>query len=340
MQRDYGAASWTWNTSGLAGGTYQVGVWALQAGSANSYDAYGITTFTLGGDGCVSAGLSPGVAPPQARGALVTFTASSTGCASPQYEFWLLPPGGAWTVVQPYGAGTTWQFDSSRYAAGNLQVGVWARQSSSSSSYDSFFVSTYSISPPAGCVVSALNPSAATPQPVGTALTFTPQQSGCSNQYKFWLLPPGRSWTVVQGYGVGGTWAWNSVGYAPGVYEVGVWEGAASRPSTYESYAITSFALGVLTCTSGAMSGPPPPQASGTAVAFNATSTRCGTPQYEFWLQTPGGGWSVQQGYGAAAWTWSTSGLALGTYQVGIWARQSGSTNAYDAYFIRTYQIG
>jgi hypothetical protein len=47
MQRPYGGASWSWSTAGLASGTYQVGVWARQAGSTNSYDAYFIGTYTL-----------------------------------------------------------------------------------------------------------------------------------------------------------------------------------------------------------------------------------------------------------------------------------------------------
>ena len=120
---------------------------------ANPFLAQGITSFTLGVAGCVAAGLSPGTASPQNRGALVTFTASSTGCAAPQYQFWVLPPGGAWTSVRAYSSGTTWQLDSSKYAAGSLQVGVWAREPGSSSAYDSFFVTTYWISPPAGSVI-------------------------------------------------------------------------------------------------------------------------------------------------------------------------------------------
>jgi hypothetical protein len=47
----------------------------------------------------------------------------------------------------------------------------------------------------------------------------------------------------------------------------------------------------------------------------------------------------VNQGYGGSGWGWNTSGLAPGTYQVGVWAREGGSTNRYDAYFIGTYQI-
>src|SRR5207248_1580602 len=111
MQRDYRATGWTWNTAGLQAGTYQIGVWARQPGSANGYDAYAITTFTLGVGQCGSVGLTPGSPPPQAQGARITFTAAATGCTTPQYQFWILPPGGAWSATQPFSALSTWQLD-------------------------------------------------------------------------------------------------------------------------------------------------------------------------------------------------------------------------------------
>jgi hypothetical protein len=340
-QTAYGGSSWVWNTSGLPSGIYQIGVWARQSGASSSYEAFGITTFSLGVVGCLSAGLSPGVAAPQARGTKVTFTASSTGCGSPQYRFWVLPPGGSWTAVQAYGAGTTWQLDTSLYPAGNFQLGVWARQSGSTSAYDSFFVGSYWISPASGCVVSGLNPSSSSPQGVGATLTFTPQQSGCSQQYRFWLLPPGGSWRAVQAYGVGGTWTWNTTGFAAGTYEVGAWEGSASTPNSYESYAITSFTLGVAGCTSAALApNPAAPQTVGTAVTFTSSSTGCAGAQYEFWLLPPGGTWTAKQPYsGTTTWGWNTTGSAPGVYQVGVWARQAGSSALYDTYFIVTYQL-
>ncbi|HEY6114961.1 MAG TPA: hypothetical protein VI172_03295 [Candidatus Dormibacteraeota bacterium] len=119
-----------------------------------------------------------------------------------------------------------------------------------------------------------------------------------------------------------------------------MWEGSSAAPTRHESYAITSFTLGVATCvTAGAAITPAQPQPPGTGLTVTAGSSRCGTPQYEFWLLAPGGAWTMQRPYGGASWSWSTAGLASGTYQVGVWARQAGSTNSYDAYFIGTYTL-
>lgn len=340
LERDYGGNVWTWDTTGLAPGIYQLGVWARQRGSANEYDAYGFTTYTLGVGGCLTAGLGQNKPPPQVPGTQVTFIASSTGCSSPEYEFWLLRPGRPWAVVQAYSAATSWLFDSATFGSGIFQVGVWVRQAGSETSYDSFFVSSYTIKAAGGCVVSSLNPSAGTPQVAGAAVTFTPQQTGCTKQYKFWLLPHGGSWRVVQSYGVGSHWVWNTSGYAPGVYEVGVWEGSSSKPDHYESYATTTFALTPAGCASANLSsGTTSPQAPGPAINFTATSTGCNAPQYEYWLLPPGGGWTLERGYGNATWSWNTAGLAPGTYQVGAWVRQTGSTAQYDAYFIGTFSL-
>jgi len=340
VERYYGGGSWTWNTRDVNPGIYQLAVWARQRGSGMDYEAYAFTTYTLGVGNCLTAGLAPSVAPPQVVGTQVTFTASSTGCSSPQYEFWLLRPDGAWAVVQAYSPTASWLFDSATYGTGNFQVGVWARQAGSGSRYDRFFVRSYSIHAAGGCVVSALNASAAQPQVVGASVTFAAQQTGCTNKYQFWLLPPGGSWRVVQAYGVASTWTWNTAGYGPGVYEVGVWEGRSTTPDTYETYAITSFTLNTATCVSANLSmSSTSPQAPGPTVTFTASSTGCTSPYYEFWLAPPGGVWTITRAYGGSTWSWNTSGLAPGTYQVGVWARQTGSPAGYDAYFIGTFKL-
>lgn len=340
LQRDWGGDVWTWNTTGLAPGTYQLEVWARQIGSANQYDTYGATTYVLVVSGCQDAALSPSVPAPQVRGTQVTFTGSSSVCSSPQYQFLLVAPGGSWKVVQRYSASATWLLDSSKYASGNFQVGVWVRQAGSSSRYQSYFLTTYWIHAAGGCVVSGLSSSVASPQVAGASVKFTPLQTGCANQYKFWLLPPDGKWRVVQQYGVGGTWTWNTAAYGPGAYQVGVWEGRASTPGSYESFAITTFTLAPDSCASTSLSaGAAPPQTPGTTVTLTASSTGCASPTYEFWVAPSGGAWTIARPYGGATFDWNTSGLAPGLYQVGVWARRAGSTASYEAFFVGSYQL-
>jgi hypothetical protein len=245
MTRDYGAATWIWNTTGLAAGTYEVGVWALQAGSTNTYDAYGITTFVIGAAACTSAGLSPSVAPPQVPGVTVTFTGSSTGCVSPQYQFWLLPPGGAWTIMQVYSATTTWAWNTTGFALGTYQVGLWAKAGASAASYDAFFIRTYQLDV-GMCTSATISAAPASPQLSGTSITFTATAIGCNSpSFEFWELPAGSStWIVVRAFAAGNTFVWNTTGLSNGPYRLGVWVLQNGSSNSYDSYAITTFWVG------------------------------------------------------------------------------------------------
>src|SRR5216683_1300455 len=245
MQRDYGVNTWTWNTTGLVPGIYQLGVWARQPGSTDAYDAYGFTTFAIGIGNCISAGISPNLAPPQAPGATVMFTATSNSCTSPLYQFWLLRPGYSWQVRQPYSAMATWSWDTNTWPLGTYQVGVWVKASASSAAYDSFFIGTFQldIGP---CTSAGISASPASPQAPGATITFTATSTDCATPtYEFWRLPPpGSAWSVAQPYSGIATLSWNTTGLTPGPYRIGVWASQSGSAATYDSYAILTFWVG------------------------------------------------------------------------------------------------
>src|SRR5205814_4681086 len=225
-QTGYGGNAWTWNTTGFAPGVYGVGVWVRNSGSPLSYEAYWLGTFTLAVSRCTSATLGSATASPQAAGTSVTFNASATGCPNASYRFYLLRPGGSWTMQRDYGA-SSWTWSTAGLANGTYQVGVWARQQGSAASYDAFGFDTFVIG--AGSCAVRMSGDVAPPLAPGTTVAFTATSTGCSSspQYQFWLLPPGGSWTVKQAYGASGAWSWSTAGLAPGTYQVGVWARSA-----------------------------------------------------------------------------------------------------------------
>jgi hypothetical protein len=244
VKRDYGSGAWAWDTTGLAPGIYQVGVWARQPGSPSSYDAYGITTFTLGSGNCISAGMTPNLSPPQVPGATVDFTATSNACTSPQYQFRLLPPGGAWTVKRPFGPSATWSWKTTGYAQGTYQYGVWVKQAGSSTAYDAYFVGTFQLAAPsANCTSASISAMPASPQNAGALITFTASSTGCGTapRYEFWEQAPGGLWRVVRPYGPTTTVAWDTTTAGRHLYRFGVWVKDAGSPNGYDSYAQTSF---------------------------------------------------------------------------------------------------
>ena len=147
LRQPYSASTtWTWDTTTWPLGTYQVGVWAKASGSANSYDAYFIGTYQLDVGPCTAAGITASPASPQPANTMITFTASSTGCTAPDYQFWWLPPPGtSWGVRQAYGTATTFVWNSAG-ASGPYRFGVWARQAGSPTSYDSYAIVTFWVS--------------------------------------------------------------------------------------------------------------------------------------------------------------------------------------------------
>jgi hypothetical protein len=77
-------------------------------------------------------------------------------------------------------------------------------------------------------------------------------------------------------------------------------------------------------------------------VTLEAFSTACVSPQYRYMVLAPGTStWVYKTGYTTSAtYVWNTIGAQLGVWQIGIWARESGSTARYNAYAIRTFIIG
>lgn len=152
--------TFTWVTSGKSTGSYRFSVWARDASSPgsggtppNTYDAFSAFQYTLTTSTCT--GMSASSAPPNATtaGTPVTITGAATGCPNPLYEFWLLSPRGAWTLVQPYSSRTTFDWTTTGKAAGSYRFSVWARDASSRgtsgvspNTYDTFSAFQYTLS--------------------------------------------------------------------------------------------------------------------------------------------------------------------------------------------------
>jgi len=70
-----------------------------------------------------------------------------------------------------------------------------------------------------------------------------------------------------------------------------------------------------------------------------AASGGSGTYEYQLWVQNPSTGTWTSSAYSAAPLTWNTTGLATGTYNIQIWARNVGSSAGYEAYTTTTFTL-
>jgi hypothetical protein len=342
--------TFVWHTTGSEPGTYLIGLWVRDAKSANTYDAYALATYSISVAGCSSANVASDVASPQSAGTTVNFSATSTGCSSSTYQWWVRDTTGSWSIVPGYDfahSSATLAWNTTGLGAGTYQVGVWARQAGSATSYDAYSFTTYVVtSGGSGAACQAVNVSAGpgSPSASGSAVTLTATSTGCTNpEYRWWVRDPAGHWATVQNYPGSGTFSWSTSSLAAGTYQLGVWARQSGSSASYEAYSFVTYTLtpNSVPCSSVAIApAVASPQAQGTSITLNAAAAGCGSPEYRFWVARPGEPFAPITAYGPSnAFVWDTSGLGPGTYQVGVWARQSGSGSAYEAYGISTIQL-
>jgi hypothetical protein len=344
-QTAFGGNTWVWNTAGLNGGIYWIGVWARDTGSLARYEAYWIGTYTLWVTPCRSAALStPDVTSWYVvPGSSLHFTASATWCSNPQGRFWLKKPGGVWKMMRDYGA-WTWTWNTKGYPNGTYLVGVWLRQVGSPKTYDAYDIQTYYLGDTPNCSTGlSFQATPGAPQAPGTSVQLFAHSVVCGGLYEFWMKRPGLDWKIFVPYSTNPAATWDTTGYPNGTYEIGVWEKLPGWKPKYLSYNITTYRLDVGQCDAAIISSDlASPQAPGAQITFQGSVADCGTPDLEFWLEpSPGAPWVILRAYAPQApFTLDSTGAPAGQIRIGVWARQPGSNTRYDTYAITSYWLG
>jgi hypothetical protein len=277
-------------------------------------------------------------------GTNVTWTASATcQMASPQYEFWYYQePSGPWVNAAPYGTSSTYAWTVPSGAANGTVYDwqVWVREAGSTSAYETWAGSKFTVGTPATCTsvsTTASPPGGATG---GTMVTLTSSTQGCGNpEYAIYYQPPGGAWTPLQAYSSPSTYTWNTTGAASGTYAFQVWARQIGDSAPYEAYDAFSYTVGG-NCSAVTASTSPAMPATGDPLTITASTTCSGSPTYAYYLLPPGGTWQLAQDYSSSnTYTFNTTGQPTGTYDYQVWARASGSTAAYDSYAASSFAV-
>src|SRR5712692_3375337 len=300
-----------------------VGIWNLNygGGAPELWDALA-THFVA----CTNALISVAPASPQGTGTKATVTAGSSGCASPQYRFWIQDPGRDWSMVKDYSSASTYSWTGTG-APGSYRLEVDVR-ANPNVSYDSTANLTYVLNP---CSGAGLKADQASPQQPGPSIVLTGSAT-CAGaaQYRFWIRPPGGAWGIVQDYGAVATYAWNTSGKPVGSYGLEVDVKNQGATASYETVANLDFALDAPCGKPTLTTTPASPQAVGSVVALTATTGGCPSPLYRFWIQPPGGTWTTVQDYSTVStYGWNTSGRPAGTYQLEVDVKDKSTVASY-----------
>jgi hypothetical protein len=192
---------------------------------------------------CISASLSP-VNPSAAAGTVVTLTARSSGCPSPQYEFWVQYPSGTWNLKQAFGAAATFNWNTAGLTPGTYNVHVWANNlGDSTATFEALGSDQVALT---GCTSAAISPATGTAT-AGSTVVFTASAGGCINPvYEWWLQDPSGIWHLMQPFSFSTTWTWNSAtgGWPKGTYNIHVWANAqGADTSTFEAFGPATYTL-------------------------------------------------------------------------------------------------
>ncbi len=326
-----------WNADFKAG-NYTLQVEIRPVGSTASYITFTSIPFTL--TGCGVPTLAPDLASPRVAGTVVTWTATVTCTGTPQYQFYVKSPAGVWTLAQPWGASDTFVW-TSPITTGAYSVEVWVRNLGANDDlYDNYTLVPYTLGL---CSVPTLSTGAATtPYASGSGAITLTATGNCAGvtQFEFFYKDPGAVWHLIgSGYGASPTAPWNA-DFKAGNYTLQVEirpVGSLASYVTYTSIPFTLTGCGLPTLTPT----PAGPQPHATSISWQATVTCTGTPEYQFYVKSPAGVWTLVQPWGASdtfgPWT---SHAAPGTYVVQVWVRNTGATeDLYDNFVSVSYTL-
>ena len=138
-------STWSWNTTGLAAGTYRVVVWVRNVGSTATYETYAFKDFGLVGK-AASATLMADLTSPQVNGTSIQFTGgASSGTGSYEYQFRVRDTSGTWSTPQAYSPSTIWTWNTTSLTPGTYRVVVWVRNAGSTYQYETYAYLDYVI---------------------------------------------------------------------------------------------------------------------------------------------------------------------------------------------------
>ena len=328
-----------------------VGFWTLDYGGSSPelwsmLQAYFVS--------CASSGLTANPVSPQLSGTTLQLTATSTNCNYPLYELWMLKPGGKWILARGYSSNPNFTWTTAGMPPGSYLLSIWARAALTRgrfgvypNSYDAASTLNYTLTT-APCTAVSTTSLPVSSTTVGTQVTITAIASPCPNpRYEFWLRAPGRAWALAQAYSSLANLTWTTTGKTAGTYLFSVWARDTSSlgtsgisPNTHDAFGSLQYTLTWPACNAMSETEAPPGTANvGTPVAITGTATGCPHPLYEFWMQPPGGKWTLVRPYSSnQTFSWPAVGKS-GMYNFSVWARDANGPgthgtrpNTYDVF--------
>src|SRR5205814_1339745 len=239
IAQNYGTSpTFVWHTAARPYGDYGLEVDVRTQGTTVSYESVMPMPFSL--TSCIGTSLATDKTSPQPTGTTVTLTAGATCAGTNQYRFWVHTPGAAWTVARDFSPTATFAWTPGG-PGGDYGLEVDARSASAAANTIVPANQTFTVT---ACSGATLSHDLAAPQVPGATITLT-GAAACdvTPHFRFWVQPPGGSWSSVRSYTSSPTFSWDTSG-APGIYGIEVDVRDVSRSTlTYDAVANISYTL-------------------------------------------------------------------------------------------------
>ncbi|CAA0098095.1 Uncharacterised protein [Halioglobus japonicus] len=265
----------------------------------------------------------------------VNFTATVGGHDSDiEYQFFSRTNAGAWQLVQDYS-------ESSSYAAtpasvGNIDVVAYARAAGSAEPLGApgFFSFELLDSPTAQTVGVSSGKSGAIVLQDPNLPMFTAQATGGSGDYEYMFQVNSVDGTPIfsQAYGATAILDWQPE--ASGLYSISAFVRNAGSASAFEALGATLIEVLDLPPIAGlslAADKPSPGSFESTGTVTYTASATGGSSniEYQFWVRSPAGDWSLGQDYSGSS-SFAHTPTVAGDFVIVAYARNIGSTATFD----------
>ena len=142
LLRDWSTTStYTWNTTGLALGVWNMQVWVRDMGYSGSpaYQAYIGRVFELNASAACTSVSTTATPSPVVKGTTVTLASTAGSCPIPQFQVSHLAPGSTYQIESAYAAAnSTYLWNTTNAAIGTHFFQIWARTQGSVVGYQAY----------------------------------------------------------------------------------------------------------------------------------------------------------------------------------------------------------
>jgi hypothetical protein len=275
---------------------------------------------------------------PILAGTSVTWTANAvSSMGAVEYKFLLYSKSTGYQVVQDFSPVGSFRWQPTWNDLGQHAVQVWARTVGSVASYEAWVgTSLFDVNASAVQVTADTDFPTAPGNPVQWTASVAGQPAGASLEYKFVLWSKAtNAWTVLRDYASSNQTTWTPG--STGTYAIQGWARRTGSTAAYEVYGGTGF----LTVSKSTLkitrldANASFPAYTGMNLTWTVRSQggTKGPIQYQFVRYSAANGWKVVKAWSTSkTYSWTPTYGEEGQYVLQIWAKNSGSTAAYDAW--------